>query len=147
MRFTRREVLGRLRQSGYKMTPQRRAVVRVIATTRAHLTPAAIHNKVRRDNPGIGLTTVYRTLGVLAGLGLVCQVRLGDAGWSYTISTSAPHHHLICSGCGKVIDLDSRGLRGLERKLAREKGFKVESLLNLCGLCQSCQKEGRVGNV
>mgnify|MGYP002395514053 CR=1 FL=1 len=141
MRLTQRKVVAALRQNGYKLTPQRRAVIGAITSTQDHLTPATIYGKMRQSHPDIGLVTVYRTLGLLAELGLICEVHAGGNCRSYTISNPQHHHHLICSNCGIVIDFTSHRLGGLERSLSRESGFRIDShLLEFVGLCQACQK-------
>jgi len=141
MKLTERKVVATLRRHGYKLTPQRQAVVKVIASSQDHLTPATIHKKVRQDRPNIGLVTVYRTLEILAELELICELRAGGICHSYTISTPQPHHHLICSSCGTVIDFTGHDLSELEQRLSRESRFRIDShLLEFFGLCQACQK-------
>lgn len=143
MVYTERKIEQELRQRGYKITPQRRNVIKAIIDTHEHLTPAAIHEKVRRKNPGIGLVTIYRTLEMLAGLGLICETHAGGSCRSYLMRRpSEHHHHLICSDCGTVIDFTECDLGGLERKLAKETSFKINGhLLEFLGQCRSCRKE------
>ena len=142
MRLTDKKVAAILRQHGYKLTSQRQAVIQAIASGQSHLTPTAIYEKVHQGHPSIGLVTVYRTLGILAKLGLICELHAGDSCHSYTISAPEHHHHLICSNCGKVIDFTGYDLSELEQRLSLETGFKVEGhLLEFIGLCQACQKE------
>jgi len=141
MRLTEREVVASLRRYGYKLTPQRRAVIRVIASSQDHLTPAAIYQKVHQGHPSIGLVTIYRTLEILAKLGLICELHTGGICRSYTISTLQHHHHLICSNCGVVIDFTGHDLSELEQSLSKESGFRIDGhLLEFFGLCQVCQK-------
>ncbi len=142
MRLTERKVAARLRQHGYKLTPQRRVVIRTIISSYDHLTPAAIYDKVHQDYPDIGLVTVYRTLEILARLGLICELHAGDSCRSYTISASGHHHHLICSNCGRVVDFPGFELGEVEQNLSQETGFRIDGhLLEFIGLCQTCQKE------
>lgn len=141
MRLTEREVIAALRQHGYKLTPQRRAVVRVIVSSQDHLTPANIYRKARQDLPSIGLVTIYRTLEILAELELICELHAGGICRSYTISTPQHHHHLICSNCGTVIDFTGHNLSELERSLSKRSGFRIDDhLLEFVGLCQACQR-------
>ncbi len=141
MRLTEKKVLAALRAHGYKLTPQRRAVVKIVTSTRDRLTTATIYKKLHRTHPGIGLVTIYRTLEVLAELGLVCELFAGDKCRSYTTGTSQHHHHLICSGCGTVVDFPGHYLENLEKNLSRESGFRIdEHLLEFIGVCRSCQK-------
>ncbi len=146
MRLTTRKVAATLRQNGYKLTPQRRAVIQAITFSQDHLTPAAIYEKVHQDHPKIGLVTIYRTLGKLTQLGLICELHAGGSCHSYTISTSEHHHHLICSNCGTVVDFNGYDLSELEQRLSLETGFHIENhLLEFTGLCQACKKkQGRI---
>ncbi len=69
MSLTEKKVIAELRRQGYKLTPQRRGVIRTITSSRGHLTPAAIYEKACLEHNGIGLVTVYRTLDILTRLG------------------------------------------------------------------------------
>ncbi len=141
MRLTEREVVATLRRYGYKLTPQRRAVIRAITSSQDHLTPATIYQKVHQDHPNIGLVTIYRTLETLAELELICELHAGGICHSYTIGTRQRHHHLICSNCGIVINFPRFGLREVEQNLSRETGFRIDDyLLEFIGLCKACQK-------
>ena len=86
MRLTEKRITAILRQYGYKLTPQRRAVIQTIISTQDHLTPTALYEKVHQDHPGVGFATVYRTLELLARLKLICELHAGDSCHSYTIS-------------------------------------------------------------
>ena len=142
MRLTERKVATTLRQHSYKLTPQRRVVMRTIVSTQDHLTPAAIYEKVHQDYPNIGLVTIYRTLEILTGLKLICELHAGDNCRSYTISAPGHHHHLICSNCDKVVDFPSCELEEAQQNLSRQTGFRINNhLLEFVGLCQTCQTE------
>lgn len=142
MKLIEKEIIARLRQRGYKLTPQRRAVLNVIATSHEHLTPAAIYERGQQEQPGIGLVTVYRTLEILAELGVICEVNTEGGSRSYLIRRApGHHHHLICSGCNTVVDFTTCDLGELEQRLSRKTGFKIEGhLLEFIGYCQKCQK-------
>jgi len=142
MKLKEREILSKLRQRGYKLTPQRKAVLKTILHSQNHLTPVEIYDRVKQEHPGIGLVTVYRTIEILSALGLICEMHTGDSSRSYLIRRdSGHHHHLICSGCGAVVDFTTCDLGELEQRLYRETGFEVEGhLLELYGCCPDCQK-------
>ncbi|MFC2070859.1 Fur family transcriptional regulator [Chloroflexota bacterium] len=141
MRLTETKVLAALRKQGHKLTPQRRAVVKIITSAKGHLTPGTIYEKIHRTHPDIGLVTIYRTLDLLAELGLICELQTGGKHRSYTTGIQQHHHHLICSGCGIVIDFTGRHLEKLERSLSGESGFRIDAhLLEFIGLCRACQK-------
>jgi Fur family ferric uptake transcriptional regulator len=142
MRLTERSIATALRRHSYKLTPQRRAVIGAIASSPDHLTPAAIYEKVHQERPDTGLVTIYRTLEILARLGLICELHAGGSSRSYTIGAPEHHHHLICSSCGEVVDFSGYDLSPLEERLSRETGFEIEDhLLEFTGLCQNCQND------
>ena len=142
MRLNQRDIKTALRERGYRITPQRRAVIKAIAVTHEHLTPAELYERVRRDNPGIGLVTVYRTMEILADIGLICELHSGGNCRSYLLRRPAEHHHhLVCSECGQVVDFTDCDLSDIERRLSRDTGFEMEShLLEFLGRCPACQQ-------
>ena len=142
MRYTEHKIETILRQFGFKITPQRRTILSIITLSHEHLTPAAIYNRVYQEHPGIGLVTIYRTLEILARLGLICEVHAGGNCRSYLARRPAEHHHhLICSECGTVIDFTDCDLSELEQRLSQKTGFEIEShLLEFLGRCPVCHK-------
>jgi len=140
MKLTANRIAGILRANGHKLTPQRHAILKVIAATHDHLTPEAIFDKSRLIDPGIGLVTVYRTLEILNQLNLVCRVHVEGGCRSYMMRRPTEHHHhMICSGCGKVVDFTNCGLGEMEQRLSRESGFNIHGhLLEFYGLCGDC---------
>ena len=143
MIYTEKKIERILRQRGFKITPQRRAILSAITSSREHLAPAAIHKRVCQEHPSIGLVTVYRTLEILSELGLICEMHVGGNCRSYLMRRPLEHHHhLICSDCGTVIDFTDCDLIELERRLSRETGFEINGhLLEFVGQCRNCCKE------
>ncbi len=141
MKLTENRVAGILRQKGYKLTPQRHAILRVIASQTDHLSPEAIHEKTREYRLGVGLVTVYRTLEILDRLNLVCRVHSGDGCRDYVMRRpDGHHHHLVCSDCGRAVDFTHCDLGALEDRLSRETGFEIQGhLLELYGKCDNCR--------
>jgi Fur family transcriptional regulator, ferric uptake regulator len=145
MNLSRKTIESSLRHHGYKLTPQRRIVIDEIIATHEHQTPAAIYERIKQDHTGIGLVTIYRTLEILEELGLICETHAGHSCHSYLVRDSTEHHHhLICSGCGKVVDFEDCKLDELENRLTEKSGFKISShLLEFLGQCRECaQREG-----
>jgi len=140
MRLTANKIAGILRKHGHKLTPQRYVVLKVMASSKDHLTPEGIYEKSRSVDPEIGQVTVYRTLDLLSSLGLLCRVHEENGCRSYVIRRPLEHHHhLVCSGCGKVVDFTSCNLDEMERKLSQESGFDVKGhLLEFYGVCRRC---------
>jgi Fur family ferric uptake transcriptional regulator len=141
MKLGKQEIENSPRRQGYKLTPQRQAIIRMAVLSEDHLTPAALHGKLRCDHPNIGLVTVYRTLEILIRLGLICEVHAGGSCRSYILSTPEQHHHLICSQCGRVVDFSGHNLRQLRKRLSQETGFEIrDQLLEFVGLCVECSR-------
>jgi Fur family ferric uptake transcriptional regulator len=140
MRLTANKIAKILREHGHKLTPQRHVVLKVIASSHDHLTPEVIYEKSRLENAGIGRVTVYRTLDLLSKLNLVCRVHAEDGCRSYMMRRPTEHHHhLVCSGCGKVVDFTGCSLIEMEKKLSQESGFEIKGhLLEFYGLCCDC---------
>ena len=144
MRLTANKIAGILRDRGYKLTPQRHALLKVIATQHDHLSSQEILEKTRQEYPGIGRVTVFRTLDLLNKLNLLCRFHAQDGCHSYMMRRPTEHHHhLVCSNCGQVIDFTECELDALVNKLSSHTGFNIEEhLLELWGRCRDCLKTG-----
>ena len=142
-----KKVTRAIRDQGYKLTPARRSLIKVIAGSSSHLTPAEIYARARREDPALSLVTTYRTLDMLSRLGFICEVYTEDRSRSYLIrGPEEHHHHLVCSECGRVLDFTGCDLAALEEKLVKETGFHIDShLLEFSGKCRACQKKDRQG--
>ena len=124
------------------LTPQRRAVLRVVSESAEHLTAGEIFEAARRELPSISFATVYNSLKYLKGAGLVREVNFGKASSRYDRET-ARHDHAVCSRCGRLVDFDLAETAQLIRAAARRSRFKPESIhLTLVGLCPDCQAAG-----
>jgi len=122
----------RIRACGYKATPQRLAILEAIAAEQHQSLEG-----IRARCPGVGMVTVYRTLGLLSGLGLVRRLDLG-AGPRYELAEDH-HHHLICEGCGKITEFEQcpLELRGLSIAID---DFQVRAhSLEVYGTCSDCR--------
>jgi len=134
--FERRKLHG----SGRKATPQRLSILEAIDGMRAQFTPQQLYELLQKNHPDIGLVTVYRTLNLLAESGLVCRMGYSGRSQSYARRPQEHHHHLVCAGCDKVVDVASCGLGELGEKLERDTGFAISNHhLEFVGLCRQCQ--------
>ena len=132
--------LDKLRQLGYRITPQREMIVDAIAHSDCHMTAEKIFSIIHMRSKALNLATVYRTLDLLVDIGLVGRVDLGNGRTMYTSDQHGPHLHLLCRQCGGVIGADSSLLESIEEQLHTSYGFTADSH-HLCvsGLCKSCQ--------
>ncbi|MCT4632691.1 MAG: transcriptional repressor [Firmicutes bacterium] len=134
----------RLKDKGYKLTPQRRAVLDIIVNNQGeHLSTEEIYDQVRVGCPEIGLATVYRTLQLLDELSILCKLNLEDGCVRYELNTHEDdhqHHHLICNNCGKVIEVVGDLLEPLENEIESNYGFKIlDHKVKFFGLCNECK--------
>jgi Fur family transcriptional regulator, ferric uptake regulator len=136
------DIIQKLRNAGHKVTPQRVTIIRNFIESDEMLTPAALFEKVRQLDPSIGEVTVYRTLNILAELGLVCLIHNSENTHSYISRPPGHHDHLVCSSCGKVVNFTNCNLQDLEQRLTAETGFKIEEhRLDYFGYCRECAGE------
>ena len=130
-----------LKEKGYRLTPQRLAVLEILHETEGHITATDIYHKVRKTSPKVNKSTVYRTLELLKGLGLVTETDLGDHQLYYHHAEKGHHHHLICQKCGRTFELDEAILASLKESLVSRYGFVPEiKHMAIFGHCLSCQK-------
>jgi len=125
---------------GMKSTKQRDAVAEVFFSTSGHISAEELYLKVSKTHPGIGLTTVYRTLKLLTEAGLAKERRFGEPQGVYEKNDTDKHHdHLICTRCGKIIEFKEPVIEKMQDDVAKRYGFIVEDhKMELYGLCKSC---------
>ena len=133
--------LSFLRKQGYRLTPQRLAILNVLKNFPGHMTPAEIYNQVAPTIPGMTEATVYRTLNFLAGQNLVLVAHLGKGQLVYEYAEH-DHHHLICSQCGDMQEIDHQLLEDLYEQFAHKTGYKIHTIhTTFFGLCPRCIQE------
>ena len=131
-----------IRAAGLRRTTQRDLILETFLSSEEHLTSEDLYSLVHKIDPGIGLTTVYRTLKLLTDAGLAREVRFGDNRTYYEHHYDHEHHdHMICTECGIVIEFFSAEIENLQDQMASNFGFRpTHHSLRMWGLCSSCQK-------
>jgi len=130
-----------LDRAGHRMTGPRIAVAGLVAARDGHFTAADLVADARRRHPGIGRATVFRALDLFASLSLVERVDLPGGDHAYVACDPVHHHHAICTGCGRSLDVDDFGLTGVLGEIGRRSGFRVTAhRLEIFGLCAACQQ-------
>lgn len=133
-------ITAKLKERGYRLTPQRALVLEAIEHSRDHISAEEIYAKVVQRYPEVNISTIYRTLTLLERLGLVTQTDLGGGRVRFHPANRGHHHHLICEVCGKTVDLDEGALLALKKSLREEYGFAADlSHLAIFGRCAGCQ--------
>ena len=130
----------KLSENGYKLTKQRIAVMKVIASNNEHLNPDEVYEMAKAYCPRIGLTTVYRTLEILDRLGIIRRVHMDDGCHGYAPVSEGHHHHLVCTMCGRVVEFEGGDLSNLLEEVTCRTGFEIkEHWLEFFGICPLCQ--------
>jgi len=137
--------LKHIQKQGLKRTAQRDLILDVFLRTEDHVSGEDLYNLVREQDPTVGQTTVYRTLRLLTDAGLAREVRFGDGRAHYEHNYKHPHHdHMICSECGKIIEIYSPELEAIQDAMAAKYKFELtEHLLRMIGVCSDCRRAGR----
>ena len=135
------DLAGRLKQHARKMTAPRRAILATLAREAHPRSPREILGAM--DLGRCDLATVYRSLHLLEEMGLVKRFDFGDgtARFEMVRDDEDHHHHLICTGCSKVVEIEDCFPAELEQKIAAGNGFKaVSHKLEFFGVCPACQE-------
>jgi Fur family peroxide stress response transcriptional regulator len=137
------QMLEKLRNRGFRITPQRLAVLEVLAASEDHPSVESIHTQVLRRFPTTSLATVYKTVALLKETREVLELGFADRSSRYDGHKPYPHPHLICTRCGAIIDPDLSSLHDLTREVADETGFQILThRLDFFGVCRDCQGSG-----
>ena len=131
-----------LNTSGLRITNQRSLILDIIRQGEGHLDADEIYRRARKKQPRLSLSTVYRTLQKLKKLGLVEELHFDKGHHHYEVKPSAEHHHLVCLGCGKVIEFHQSLSRYVKRNAPEAKDFDiVESEVHMSGYCTECRRK------
>jgi Fe2+ or Zn2+ uptake regulation protein len=130
----------RLRAAGERVTPHRRLIADILQEQGGHLSAEDIHQLARHQHPHPSLATVYRTLRWLKEWGVVRELRLNNDRGRFEIVRDEPHQHMVCLGCGKVIEFRCSHCAAVHGNLADEHGFRITGArVKLLGYCADCQ--------
>jgi Fe2+ or Zn2+ uptake regulation protein len=134
-----KDLLQRLSERGWQLTPQRRVLAEVLAGQHVHLTADEIHERAVARLPEISRATAYKTLGELIALGEIREVAIGGRARRYDPNADATHQHLVCERCGLIRDVHSEGKDQLRITKGNHYGFVVTSIeVVFRGLCPNC---------
>ena len=143
------KIISKLKKSGYKLTPQRQAIVdTIIDSVGKHLTVEEIFDIVKVRRPEIGLATVYRTIMLMHEENIVTRLDLKDGTARYELTRADEehtHHHLVCIKCSKVYEFMGDLLDPLEEEIGKKYNFKIlDHSLKFYGICNECAKEEEI---
>lgn len=134
---------AKLREQGYRLTPQRELVLRAVEHL-GHATPDQVLTEVRKESSAINISTVYRTLELLEELDLVRHAHISDRAPTYHSAVSPPHVHMVCRDCGSVREVPEQTVRPLVDALEAGYGFATDvGHLSVFGRCRECAARAR----
>ena len=138
------DLIVRLRENGYRMTPQRVAVIKVLIDCTDHPDAEQIYDHIKHDFPTTSLATVYKTVTMLKEMGEILELNFGNGSTRYDCREPHHHPHLVCTKCGSIkdidIDIDIFSIEELAREVAQMTGYQVTShRLDFLGTCPQCQ--------
>jgi Fur family peroxide stress response transcriptional regulator len=135
------QMIERLKESDCRITPQRYAVLNVLASSPDHPSAETIYAKLKDYYPTMSLATVYKTINLLKRQGEILELEFSDLGNRYDGKKPYPHPHVICNGCGKIVDPAQLNMEEITIKMMEETGYKILThRLDFYGLCPECQK-------
>jgi Fur family ferric uptake transcriptional regulator len=116
-------------------------ILKAVEDADSHISAEEIYGQVRTHYPQMNISTVYRTLELVKGLGLVTETDLGDGRVRYHCMGKGHHHHLVCEKCGQIIDMEEEILNPLWSEIERKYNFEVRMKhLAFFGLCPACRE-------
>ncbi len=131
-----------IRQHGFRVTPQRKAILRAVIEGGGHSSVEEVYQRVKASLPGINLATVYRDLNFLCELRILVAADVGGRNWVFELAGEVPHHHLVCRTCGKVERIEQKEVQALVDRMAAEHEFLIDmDHIALFGLCKDCRKK------
>lgn len=143
---TRAELSELLRNKGFRLTPQREKILDIFYELPAgeHLSAEELQMALESESSDISLATSYRTLKLLASLGVLRELDFAEDHKHYELARNpkSPHHHIICLDCGKTEEFESEEIVQLSEALASERGFQIVDVqLKLFAICNQHPKE------
>ena len=134
-------LVDRLREQEYRLTPQRIALLRLLATSDGHPSASQLYDQLHAQFPTTSPATIYKTLNLLKDLNEVLELGCSDDDKRYDCNKPYPHPHLICVRCRKVMDSNVSMGEDLVQQVARQSGYQIIShRLDFYGVCPECRE-------
>lgn len=132
-----------LKNKDLKLTGQRKIILDAFLNIETHVTAEELYDLIKRNNPEVGVATVYRTLKILCEAGLANEVKFSDRSARYEHLFDHEHHdHLICIKCGKYTEVRDQEIEDLQQKLAQKNKFQIlRHRMELYGICEDCRRK------
>nr|WP_162258004.1 transcriptional repressor [Liquorilactobacillus oeni] len=133
---------NKLKQYKIKNTPQRQVILSYLMSSHAHPSIEMIFKYVRGNGFSVSLATVYNTLQLLIDHNLIIEIAADSGGHMRYDYIEAPHYHVICVNCNKIVDVFDDSYKQNEKEAVKKTGFQVfNSQYEVYGLCPECQRK------
>lgn len=131
-----RKILGSSRQ---RITTQRALLLDLLRQGKGHMDADELYHKARQKNPQISLSTVYRNLQLFKQLGFIAERHFSEEHHYYEIKSRPEHQHLLCLGCGRVIEFSCPISQQLKENISKQYSFEITGVeVHMTGFCPKC---------
>lgn len=139
--FNQHNCKDELQEASLKATPIRVAVMQFLESTEQPVDAQSIINYLKQKHVDADPATIFRMMNDFLEKGITRQIQLNEGKARYELSNKRHHHHLICTNCGKIKEVEGDFLKQMEEEIYKDKKFKVKDhSLEFFGLCADCQK-------
>ena len=133
------QMIAKLKANSFRITPQRLAVLKILAASKDHPSVERTYEQVKKTFPTTSLATIYKTIALLKEVNEILEIRFSESS-RFDGNKPYPHPHVICLKCKKIIDPDLSGLGQLTDEAAQRTGFRItDHRLDFFGICPDCQ--------
>jgi Fur family peroxide stress response transcriptional regulator len=134
------QMLAKLKTHNFRITPQRLAILKILASSEGHPSVEGIYEQVKEIFSTTSLATIYKTVILLKHLNEVLELGFPDGSNRYDGNKPYPHPHIICTKCKRITDPDLGRLTHLAAEAAQKTGYKIlDHRLDFFGICPECQ--------
>jgi len=135
-------MIKKLKDLDFRITPQRLAVLEILAESKGHPSVEDIFKQIKPNFPTTSLATIYKTINLLKEIGEVVELDFSAESNRYDGNKPHPHPHLICTKCKTIMDADMATVEDLSKELARKTGYEIlNHRLDFFGICPRCQED------
>jgi Fur family peroxide stress response transcriptional regulator len=132
-------IVQKIKENNQRLTPQRLAIVKILAHSESHPSVEKIYQQLHDDFPTMSLATVYKTVSLVKDLGELLELGFSDGSNRYDGNKPYPHPHVICVKCKKIIDPDLASLEDIKEEVTVKTGFEIIThRLDFFGICREC---------
>jgi Fur family ferric uptake transcriptional regulator len=145
MAYTAASLKAELNERGWRLTPQRETILEIFQNLPKgnHLSAEDLYNLLHSQGESISLSTIYRTLKLMARMGILRELELAEGHKHYELNQPSPHHHhhLICVRCNKTIEFKNDSILKTGARTAKKEGYHLlDCQLIIHAICPTCQR-------